>query len=367
MLYDINPLFNKFYMKKVFLCLFLIFMLFPISSGFSQVTDTKPTLSVVLTSDSPYIYHDEEGYTVVVGSIKNTNPLTAVSDVKIRATFYDDISVTPIEIVQGRPILEVIPSLGTSPYMIKSKTPNPQITQASVFLETFDSSISKSKLLTIESSDIYVDENLVFSGILKNGPASITNTNVYMAFYDAFQPPRILGIHIIPIGEMEPNAKTFFEFNDKIEPQIQGFLLFSESNIFYSNSIDVKIPGPEVLTKHVTISDVSITDSLGKKLSEIKQGSTVKIQSNSLIELSPDHKSNEIPYTYYVQVKESGEKPYVEFIGKYDGRYIGEGSQSQSIDWIPEKKGIFFIETFVWDRSNLPIADPGPIAIILVN
>ncbi|MDH3502573.1 MAG: hypothetical protein OEL69_08735, partial [Nitrosopumilus sp.] len=100
-------------------------MLFPISSGFSQVTDTKPTLSVILTSDSPYIYHDEEGYTVVVGSIKNTNPLTAVSDVKIRATFYDDISVTPIEIVQGRPILEVIPSLGTSPYMIKSKTPNP--------------------------------------------------------------------------------------------------------------------------------------------------------------------------------------------------------------------------------------------------
>ena len=36
-----------------------------------------------------------------------------------------------------------------------------------------------------------------------------------------------------------------------------------------------------------------------------------------------------------------------EFIGKYNGRYIGTGSQFQSIDWIPEHDGLFFIETFV--------------------
>jgi len=344
----------------------LILILFPISSGFAQKIDNQPTLSVMLTSSSPYIYHDEEGYTIAVGSVKNTNSATGVTDVKVRVLFYDDYGTAPLEIVYGETILEVIPALGTSPYMIKSKSPNPQITQASVVLETFDSSAPKSKLLSLETSDILVDGNLVFSGILKNGPAPVDDANVYLAFYDGFNPSRFLEVSTIPIGQMEPNEHVSFEFNDKINPQSVGFELFSESDVSYSDIIDVKIPGPEVLNKFVTISDVKVTDPLGNKLSEIQLGSTVTIQSTSLIE-SSENAPNEIPYTYYVQVKEAGEKPYVEFIGKYDGRYVGEDSQFQSIDWLPEKKGLFFIETFVWDRYNIPIAEQGPVVIILVN
>jgi hypothetical protein len=59
--------------------------------------------------------------------------------------------------------------------------------------------------------------------------------------------------------------------------------------------------------------------------------------------------------------------PTVEFLEKSDGRFIGTGSQSISIDWIPENSGIFFIETFVWDRNNVPIADKGPIVLLVVN
>ena len=354
-------------MKKLFLSLFLIFMLFPTSTSFSQLTETQPTLSVVLTSNTPYVFQDEEGYTIVVGSVENRNSMTAVTNVNIRATFYDDFSFTPLEIVQGRTTLEVIPPLGTSTYMIKSNTPNPQITQATVFLEKFDPSQPKSNLHRIDSYDIFLDGNLVFSGIITNGPAPVFDTNVYVAFYDGFQPPRILGVSTIPIGEMDSNEQVAFEFNEGINPRAVGFIMFSESDIFYSDFVDFKIPPSEILTKLVTISDVLVTDSSGTTLSEIKLGSVVKIQSNSWIELSPDHTSSEIPYTYYVQVKEAGEKPFVEFIGKYDGRYLGGGTQSQSIDWIPEKRGLFFIETFVWDRGNTPIAEQGPIVIIIVS
>ena len=352
---------------KIILGLFLILTLLPISSAFSQVTDTTSTLSVMLTSNSPYVYHDDDGYTIVVGSVKNTNTNTSVKNVQIRATFYDDVSPTPLEFSQGTTVLQVIPSLGTSPYMIKSKTPNPQITQASVFLEKFDSSISKSKLLSVDLSDIYVDENLVVSGMLKNGPAPVTNATVYAAFYDGFNPPRILDIMSVDIGNMTANQQVPFNFNEKINPSSVKLALFAETNVFYSAYVERVIPAPEVLTKLVTISDVSITDTSGKPLSEIKLGSTVNIRSNSIIELSPDYTSSEIPYRYFVQVKETGEKPFVEFVGKYDGRYMGEGKQSQSVDWIPEKKGLFFVETFVWDRNNVPIADQGPVAIILVS
>ncbi len=91
------------------------------------------------------------------------------------------------------------------------------------------------------------------------------------------------------------------------------------------------------------------------------------INEVALIQLAADHESDETAYTYYVQIKESGKAPYVEYIGKFDGQFIGAGSEFQTIDWIPEKKGLFFIETFVWDRNNIPIAEQGPIVLIIVN
>ena len=70
-------------MQKIFLTLFLIFTLLPVSSAFSQVYDTPSTLTVVLTSQSPFVYKDEGGYTVVVGNVENKNEITSVDNVQI--------------------------------------------------------------------------------------------------------------------------------------------------------------------------------------------------------------------------------------------------------------------------------------------
>ncbi|MGI0056401.1 MAG: hypothetical protein ACREAK_03390 [Nitrosarchaeum sp.] len=355
-------------MEKIILGVFLILILFPISSGFSQKTDTLPTLSIVLTSNDPYVYKDDEGYTVVVGAVENKSSLTSITDVHVHVNFYDDYSPQPVEITEGRTLLEVIPPLGKSPYMIKSNSSNPDITKVSVYLrDGFHTSPPKSSQITVELSDIVLDDTLHFSGVLKNGAAPINNTNVYLAFYDVFNPPRIVGVSTIPIGYVESNEIKNFSFNEKIQTKSVGFILFSESNVFYSDPVDVKIPESKITTKLVTISNVSILDSQGKSLSEIKVGSTVKIQSESWIQFSADQKSDETPYSYYVQIKQAGKTPFVEFIGKYDGRYIGAGSQFQSVDWIPENNGLFFIETFVWDRNHIPIADQGPIVLIIVK
>ena len=341
-------------------------MLFPISSTFAQKTDTLPTLSVVLTSDAPFIYKDEQGYTVVVGEVKNTNKLTSITDVRIRVIFYDDTNPQPLEIVEGTTSLQVVSPLGTSPYIIKSKSQNSEITHASISLGLFNSSTSKSKQLSVEVNNLVLNESLHFSGVLKNGAAPSNNTNVYLAFYDNFAPPRIIDVITIPIGSVKSNETVNFNFNEKIPTRSVGFTLSAESNVFYSEPFKVKIPESIISTKFVTLSNVSILDMEGKNLSEIKVGSTVIIQSNAWIQFSADQKTNETPYTYYVQIKRSG-TPFVEFIGTYDGRYIETGQQSQSVDWIPETSGLFFIETFVWDRNNIPIANPGPVVLIIVN
>jgi hypothetical protein len=355
-------------MEKIILSMFLILILFPISSGFSvEYVDNKPTLSVVLSSDSPFVYKDDKGYTVVVGIVENNSNLTSITNVRVHVNFYDDVSPQPLEIIEGGTILEVIPPFGKSPYMIRSNSSNSDITQASVSLDGFNPSPSKSKQLSVELNSIALDDTLHFSGVLKNGAAPINNTNVYLAFYDKFDPPRIIGVSTIPIGYVESNEIINFGFNEKIQTRSVGFLLFSESNVFYSDIVNVKIPESVTATRLVTISNVSVLDSQGKAFSEIKIGSTVQIQSESLIQFSADPKSDETPYSYYVQIKQSGKTPFVEFIGKYNGRYIGTGSQFQSIDWIPEHDGLFFIETFVWDRNNIPIAEQGPVVLVVVK
>ena len=62
-------------------------------------------------------------------------------------------------------------------------------------------------------------------------------------------------------------------------------MVFAESDIFYSDILDAKIPPPQSLSKLVTISDVSIKDKSGIGLSELSVGSTVNIESQTIVQL----------------------------------------------------------------------------------
>ncbi|WP_428325800.1 hypothetical protein [Nitrosopumilus sp.] len=354
-------------MLKFVLGAFLVFLLIPFSQSFAQeYSDNAPTLSVSLTSEVPYVYQDSDGYTVVVGTVKNENTQTPVTNVLIQVNFFDDFDPSPIEVVQGRTTLEVIPPNGESTFSIKSETPNPAITEASVSLLGFDSSSSKQMGLTVYSSEVSLDKTLSFEGILKNSGAPNSDTNVYMALYDGFEPSRILEVITLELGDVEPDAEVSFNVNRQIDARAVGFLLFAESDIFSSNFVDVELPEPQSLTKLVTISSVSVTDPNGVKLSTIPLDTVVHVKSDTWIQFAADQATDETPYTYYVQIKESATGK-VEYIGKDDGRFIGVGPQSSIIDWIPKSSGLYFIETFVWDRNDVPIADQGPFVLINVQ
>lgn len=359
-------------MQKIILSVLFIFLFVPFSQVFAQeYYDKTQTLSVTLRNEFPYVYQDSEGYTVAVGILDNNNSLTAIKNVKVQANFYDDFSPSPIEIITGTTIHDVVPANGQSVFLIRSSTPNPDITQASVSLLGFDSSVPKQKELIVYSTDVFYDTSLRFSGVLKNGGAPSADTKVHLAFYDAFEPPRILGVSTIELGNMELNTETTFELDEKINARSVGVLLFAESSVFYSDVVNVKLPTSQIPTTLVTISDVTVEDANGDKLSELEIDSTVYIKSETLIEFAADQESNETAYTYYVQIKKPGDNPEipptVEYIGKFDGRFIGTGVETQTIDWQPKQQGLFYIETFVWDRNNIPIAEQGPIVLILVN
>jgi len=366
-------------MKKFIFSFLFLFLLIPISQAYSQeYTDTNPTLTISMNSNSNFVYQDSEGHTVVIGLIENNDPLSFISNVVIQANFYDDFNPNPLEVKEGSTILNVIPPNSKSPFIIRSDNSNPNISEASTNFLTFDTSEFMKNSINISINDVSLEpisslsdpvHALSFLGILKNGDDPISNTSVHFAFYDVFN--RINQISTIEIGDVATNELVSLKLNEDINPSSVGFLLFSESDKFYSDLINVKISLPQIRTNLVTISDVTLKDMSGKKLSEIKIDNTVQIQSETIIQSSIENVTNEIPYTYYVQIKESSPDPNmpptVHFIGKFDGRFIGNGLEFQSIDWIPEKQGLFFIETFVWDRNNIPLGAQGPFVVILVN
>ena len=356
-------------MNVTFSVMIGVLILFPVLPGFStEFVDTDPTLTVMLDNNSPYVSRDSDGYVMVVGQVINSSDLEFVTNVQIRVDFYDETSTMPLESNNGSTILEVIPPMGSSPYMIKSKSTSTAITHVSVDLVGFDHSSPKLNQLTVQSNNVlYANGMLSFSGMLKNAEAPIHDINVHVALYDNFDPPRIIDIHTIPFETVSPNETVHFDFNKSINPRAAGFYLFSESDVFYSDVVDTKLQELPTMTKLITIKSVTVTDNNGNQTFDIPVGSVMNIRGDSWIRFSADQPSNETQYTYYVQVKHLGETPYVEFIGKYDGRHAGANIQSPSVDWMPTNKGAFFIETFIWDRSNVPIANPGPIVLINVT
>jgi hypothetical protein len=357
-------------MSKVILCTFLILLLVPFSQGFSQVTNTPSTLTLYINENNLYVYQNSDGFTVVVGIVENNNSLTPVSNVKIKVNFYDDADPTPLEVTQGTTTLEVIPINGKSTFSIVSETPNPQITQVSVsFVDSPIPVAPKTPELTVYSTDVFLDNSFQFSGVLQNGKTSSSNTNVYLAFYDVFE--RILRVDTIELGDIDPNTEISFEFDEVIDSTAKGFLLFAESSVSISDFVDIQIPASQILDKLITIRNVSVEDSNGNKVSELKVDSTFHIKSETKIEFISEIIPEETAYTYYVQIKKSseiqGDPQTVEYIGKFDGRFIESGLETQIIDWKPKQSGFFFIETFVWDRNNIPIAEQGPYTIIIVK
>ena len=259
-------------MNKPIFGIILFLFLLPIPTIFSQeYTDTNPTLTISMDSNSNFVYQDSEGYTVVIGLLQNNDPLSFLTNVVIQANFYNDFNPNPLEVKEGSTTLKVIPPNTKSPFIIRSDNPNPDITEVSTNFLTFDTSESMNNSLNISINHVSLEPmitssdnvySLSFLGILRNGDVSISNTVAHLAFYDVFD--RIIQISTIEIGDVEANELVSLTLNEDINSSSVGFVLFSESDKFYSDVIDVKIPTPQLRTNLATTcgsNEVAIHDA----------------------------------------------------------------------------------------------------------
>ena len=283
-------------MKKLIFGIIFILILFPTSQSFSQeYTDTNPTLTVSTNSNTNYVYQDSEGYTVVIGVIENNDPLSFVTNVKVQAYFYDEFNPDPLEIKECSTILDILPPSSSSPFVIRSETPNSDIVDVYTKILTFETSKTQDDSLKISISDVSIepitnsnDSNYAFSfsGILRNGNSQTSETSVYVAFYDVFD--RIIQISTIDIGDMNIDELATIKLNEEISSSSIGFILFSESDKFYTDFIDVEIPEPQLRTNLATTCGSSEVNIGGNCTSyDISGGhvesATVNLDDNSVI------------------------------------------------------------------------------------
>lgn len=331
--------------------------------GFAQLTDTPSSLGVKLTG-STFSYQDSEGYTIVLGEVENTKTFP-VTNVKIWAGFYDDSSKNPLETNTGTSILNVIQPYGKSPFMIKSKTPDPEIANVSVNMLGFNSASAKQQLLEVIPSALSISDVMSLDGTITNkGQQSSIGTQVHMMSYDSFSPPRIVGIQTIQINELKPNTTYDFGFEGTVDPRAASFKIIAESNNYQSKVTPITNVSVDIMTRLITINDIQVTDSSGDSLSKIKLGTPVDITSALSIQAVA---GGEQQYIYYAQVKQFGERGTVEFLGTAEGAFNSTAPQHPSVTWVPENEGGFFIETFVWDQNGVALASQSnTVSIILV-
>lgn len=358
-------------MKHLFAGIVILFLLFPVAHAFAQVTNTQPTLGVKLTSTQPFIFKNDEGYTVVIGEVENTRSF-AVNNVKIWVGFYSSTTTghggqPPLETVTGTSLLDVIPPHSKSPFIVMSSTPNSNISEVNINVLGFNSVTSKQQLLEISAPSASVGNTVkVTAEIANKGQQNSTDTNVHLIAYDAFSPPRIVGIETVTIESISKGDSEQVSFDAQIDYRATSFKLIAESDNYQSKLTSISKVTLDSITKLITIGNVRLMES-GNQTSEVTVGTPVQISSDLSIQFGAQTNQKQ-GYVYYAQVKQFGERAPVEFLGFSDGVFDSAQPQTATVTWVPENEGVFFVEAYVWDEDGVALAAPSKtVSIILVK
>lgn len=335
------------------LVLLLAFSLLSSNLVWAQTLPSNTSLTVEILP--AYSYRADDGTTVVLGEVVNHNnfPITGVT---IGVSFLDQNSNT-LEYKTGSTLLKVIPGNGKAPFSISSTKSDPAIENVQTKIAGFTSSASKQQVLSIVPGNLLIASKLTLSGTIKNTGAMVSSgTTIYLISYDPFQ--RVVSVASAAPIDLGSGTTSSFSITSTPNSHAKSYKLVAESNNYQSTITDVT---DITATLPVIISGTLVTDPQGNKYSTIPVGAPVKITS----ELRNLGSQTNQAYVYYVQVKNFAGQ--VEFIGNYSGVFLGE-SDNATVTWNPTVDGPYFIETYVWNSDNVPLAPTGPIInIVLVK
>jgi hypothetical protein len=339
----------------VFLLAFSLFSSNLVWAVGGNTLPSNTSLKVAIPDTSTYSYRADDGTTVVLGEVINNN-ISPITDVTIGISFLDQNSKT-LEYKTGSTLLKVIPGNGKAPFSISSTKSDPAIVNVQTKIAGWTTSTSRQQVLSIAPGHLQIASKLSFSGTIKNtGTMVSSGTRIYLISYDAFQ--RVVSVSNAEPIDVGPGTTSSFSTTSTPNSHAKSYKLVAESDNYQSTITDVT---DVTATLPVMISGTLVTDTHGNKYATIPIGAPVKIIS----ELRNLGSQTTQGYVYYVQVKNFAGQ--VEFIGKYSGVFLG-ASDNATVTWNPTTDGPYFIESYVWNSDNIPLAPSGPIInVVLVK
>ena len=307
----------------------------------------QPTSIKVLVCSS-YSYKAPDGTTVVLGEIQNNNSFP-ITGAKVGVTF-EDANGNVLEYKTGTTLLQVVEPSSVAPFSISSTKADPSISQVAVNLAGFTSASPRDQVLRISPGPLQISDSVKLQGTIKNGGTSASeNTRLYLLTFDAFQ--RVVSVGSSTVQDIGAGGVANFTITSMPSSRSKTFEIIAESDKYQSLPTDVS---NIVATLPVMITNTTITNPSGSPYSSIPMYAPVKISSDLKYLLD-----NPQSYVYYVQIKKFGGQ--VAFIGNTTGLFLGgsDDRHNESVSWVPNQAGSYYVEIYVWDSKGVPISSAG--------
>ena len=325
----------------------------------AQTYDTPASL-VVTISGPTYLKVDQDGYATVTGVVQNDSKHAYVGNVQVQARFYDGSGSEPLDVAVGATHLEVIPPGSSSPFAVRSTAPDPRINDAATTLLLFDSSNPKPTGIELEAGVVDSGGLSITASDIAGAPH--TNVAVHVAYHDAFDPPRILSVSTLEMGNMTIDGALNAATTDQFPLSARGFIVFAESDVFSSKSVSGRLPAPTEAPAGPAahIREAWISDGSGERASTVERDQEITFNASVVSSAGGE----EGPYWLYIQVKSFGD-PVVVFLDRAE--VASGGEVTVSIPWSTPEPGQYFAEAFLWGDLNIPVAEPGPVVLFAVE
>ena len=310
----------------------------------AQTYDTPDTL-VVSLSHPIYMHIDPEGHIIITGIIQNDSTHSYVGNVQVLARLYDSTGSRLVEVARGYTHLEVIPPKSSSPFTIRSDAADPSIKTAVASLLFFEQASPKPPGL-----DVHVQTDTWPATVTLSDSAGAPHSDVqiYVAYHDAFEPPRILAIHSYTVGDIEQYGSS-----DTVQlygppPGARGYMIFAQSGVFSTDVTKVRLPmvSPIPTGPSAFIQDAWIANDTGNRTGILLVNQTAAINVSV-------HGTEPLMSHLYMHIKQIGNDVPV-FLNNTQITPNG----TVSISWTPETVGSHYAELFLWSDMTAPQSGP---------
>jgi len=235
-------------------------------------------------------------------------------------------------------------------------------------LKVIEANVVKAAQLTGSVAGGGIDQAYQVVGQIKN-EGSRTAYDVAVLFSLINQDKLVVGVggySDVPITKIEPNEIVNFALEPVLVPKEERVIsvdFYAESREYTAfSTIPIETQSLSPVSEKISLSNLQMVDQLGSRMSGVSVGEQVVLQSSVR-----NNQGIEQKFAYIMQIKDSDGATVM--IAWINGEIPSGKTFDVGLSWIPENKGSYKADVFVWQSvaNPLPLSSKTLTATITVS